>query len=150
MPNRSLTLPSLLLGLLASWPAQAQQRMELPRAGDILETTAAALPLRDGTPDPSFGGKAPQVGWVKRGELVKVLSTKAYLSVMGTEIWIEVQKEGEGQQGWVFGGMAGSEQPGDFGFAQAPGSAGTARTIEAARAAELSRATDSLIEDEER
>lgn len=88
-------------------PAFAEAPHELPRKDDVLEVASAAAPLRESTPDALFGGKAHQIGWVKKGEAVKVLEARQYLSIFGLEIWLEVRKvDDPNSHGWVFDGMS--------------------------------------------
>lgn len=95
-----------LLALLALLPAaSALADTALPQSGDLVEIQGAAAALRSSTPD-SLLGAAPQVGWVKKGEAVRVLETRQYLSMFGTEIWVEVQKEDDASvHGWIYDGL---------------------------------------------
>lgn len=102
MKTFSLALAAVLTAL--SVPAFAAG---LPQRDEILVGVAVAIPLHESTPDSSFGGKAPQIGWIKKGESVKVLETKQYLSIFGIEIWVEVAKQSDpARRGWVFAGMS--------------------------------------------
>lgn len=84
------------------------------RQDEVLEALAPALALREATPDPDFGGKAPQIGWIKRGEQLRVLGVKNYISILGTEIWMEVQKlDDPSVRGWIFAGMSQDLQKGN-------------------------------------
>jgi len=95
-----------LFALLALLPAtHALADTALPASGDLVEIQGAAAALRSSTPD-SLLGAASQVGWVKKGETVRVLETRQYLSMFGTEIWVEVQKEDDSSlHGWIFDGI---------------------------------------------
>ncbi|MGZ3702039.1 MAG: hypothetical protein ACXWR1_12740 [Bdellovibrionota bacterium] len=94
----------LALTLLAGSPL-AHADTDLPQKDDMLEA-AAPTALRESTPDAMFGGQAAQIGWIKKGESVRVLETRQYLSIFGVEIWIEVQKlDDAAVHGWVLDGM---------------------------------------------
>ncbi|HEY8280749.1 MAG TPA: SH3 domain-containing protein [Bdellovibrionota bacterium] len=93
--------------VLSITTVMAESHSAIPQKDQILEVRAAALALRDSTPDPSLGSKGTRIGWVKKGEVVKVLETKQYLTIFGTEIWAEVEKQDDASQhGWVLVGMA--------------------------------------------
>ena len=100
----------LLAVALCSFSAYGADTGHFPQKDDILVAEFTAIPLHEATPDPSFGGKAAQIGWIQKGQAVKVLETKQYLSMFGTEIWLEVAKENEpAVRGWVMAGMTGGQ-----------------------------------------
>lgn len=102
---RILNLALLAISLTLS-TAQAASKASLPRANDLVKTTMP-VKIRASTPDPSFGGKGEQIGWLKSGDLAVVLSVKSYISISGTEIWVEVAgKEDTSLRGWVYAGLA--------------------------------------------
>ncbi len=100
-----LTLPLL---------AQAASKSTLPRANDLVRATAP-VKLRASSPDPSFGTKGDPIGWLKIGDQAIVLSVKSYISINGTEIWVEVAgKEDPQLKGWVYAGLAQSLNKGSL------------------------------------
>lgn len=106
----------VILALLFTFTLQAQAagKSSLPKANDIVKATAP-VKLRASSPDPSFGGKGDQIGWLKSGELAVVLSVKSYISVFGTEIWVEVAgKEDASLKGWIYAGLAQSMNKGSL------------------------------------
>jgi hypothetical protein len=154
-----MLLATLLL--LTTTPAHAD--VDLPRVNDVLEMSAAAAPLRESTPDALFGGKAAQIGWIRKGESVKVLEARQYLSIFGLEIWLEVQKTDDATvHGWVYDGMSKEIIKGksNFVIAKRPEEAKPAAAVaaaapapaapvdpKAAAAAEAAKKADALIQD---
>lgn len=96
------------LSALCSLSAFAET-VQLPQKDDMLVASLMAIPLHESTPDASFGTKAPQIGWIQKGQTVKVHETRQYFSALGgTEIWVEVSKENEPNvKGWVMTGLSG-------------------------------------------
>jgi hypothetical protein len=108
----------LALALFLPLAALGAETHDLPQVNDLLESQGAASALRESTPDPSFGGRGRQIGWVKKGERLRTLETRLYLTIFGTEIWIEVEKDGDPSvHGWVFDGMTREVQDGQASFA---------------------------------
>lgn len=96
----------LTLSLTLSQPARADSQ-HLPEPGEIYSADVP-LSLYSGTPDPSFGTKAPQIGRIQEDENLQILETRQYPSALGTEIWVEVEKAGDPNvHGWIFLGSAG-------------------------------------------
>lgn len=101
----------LALSLALANTAGAETKMmdgakNIPQVDDTIET-AGLVQLRESSPDPAFGVKGAQKGWLKAGELLKVLSVKNYISVYGTEIWLEVHRKDDARvNGWIFAGLA--------------------------------------------
>jgi len=96
----------LTLCLFSSLSANAGNKPTLPKADDMVKITGV-VKLRDSSPDPSFGGKGAQIGWLKADEVAKVLGVKHYISIFGTEIWLEIVKENDSSvKGWIFAGLA--------------------------------------------
>src|SRR5262245_5525207 len=62
-------------------------KSSVPKANDTVKATAP-VKLRASSPDPSFGTKGDQIGWLKSGDLAIVLNVKSYISINGTEIWV--------------------------------------------------------------
>jgi len=94
----------LTLTFLACAPL-ARADSDLPQKDDLVGASVPSA-LRESTPDAMFGGQAAQIGWLQKGEQVRVLETRQYLSIFGVEIWIEVQKvDDSAVHGWVLDGM---------------------------------------------
>jgi hypothetical protein len=94
----------LLLALLS--PA-AYAATSLPQSGDLVEAAGDAVVLRSSTPDSLLGTHGSQVGWIRVGESMRVLETRQYVSIFGTEVWVEVQKTDDSAvQGWILDGVS--------------------------------------------
>jgi hypothetical protein len=99
-------LIALCLSVLftAAGSAFADSAQKLPEAHDKLETVGP-LALRASSPDAELGTQGARVGWVKEGETVKVVSLKQVSTILGFEVWVEVEAS-SGAKGWVFDGVA--------------------------------------------
>jgi hypothetical protein len=97
--------PALAILLLtATLPAFAES-FGLPQKDELLTVGAAMVPLFESTPSPAIGENSAHAGLIRKGELVKVLDTKQYLSMFGTELWVQVARQGEpAMKGWAFSG----------------------------------------------
>ncbi len=146
----------LALALILATPAFAQSERKparkIPAVNDLVET-GGPVQLRASSPDPSFGGKGAQIGWVKAGEILEVLQVKNYVSVFGTEIWMEIRKKDHVKtQGWIFAGLANEISKGKSVISVYVDPETRARqeaaAEEARAAAEAMARTDSLILDE--
>lgn len=125
----------------------------LPKVDDTVETQGL-VQLRESSPDPTFGVKGPQKGWIKAGEQLRVLNVKNYISVYGTEIWLEVQRKEDAKvQGWIFAGLAKELAKGKsvISLVVTPEqkAAAEAEARAAKAAAEAMAKSDALIRDEE-
>jgi hypothetical protein len=95
----------LILAFTFSTHAYAQGKGSLPKADDTIKAIGV-IKLRDASPDPTFGSKGKQIGWLKEGEQAKVISAKRYIGILGTEVWLEVAKEGTPVvKGWILAGL---------------------------------------------
>lgn len=140
---KTFYLASLLLAL----PAFAGTG--IPQKDDTLEIAAPAVAIRDATPDPTFGGQGAQTGWLKKGEEVRVLSTRQYLTIFGMEIWLEVQKgDDAATRGWVLDGMSQDLQKGKANLKITKSAREEPKlTPEAKAALEAAKTAESLVED---
>jgi len=94
---------AIFLSLLASASAVAAS---FPQENEKLEASAQ-IALRASSPDASFGTKGTQIGWIKQGDTVKVISAKQHSTVFGFEVWVEVQSLSDSAvKGWIFNGMS--------------------------------------------
>jgi hypothetical protein len=154
--NLTLSLSAFLAVLFMSAPAYAEKKLassaNFPKIQDTIEI-AGFVQLRSSSPDPTFGVKGSQLGWIKAGEKLKVLGVKSYISVHGSEIWLEVQKlENTAVSGWIFAGLASEISKGKSVVNTVVSPDAKAASEAEARAAKASADamanTDSLIRDE--
>ncbi len=76
-----------------------------PQKDDLFKVNSQVMPLHESTPAPSLGEKATQTGLIRRGEIVKILETKQYISMFGNELWVSVVKQSDPSvKGWAFAG----------------------------------------------
>lgn len=144
--------------ILAASAAHAETRVvdgtrSLPRVNDTVEA-AGLVQIRESSPDPTFGKKGDPKGWLKAGETMRVLTVKNYISVYGSEIWLEVQREGEEKAaGWIFAGLAKEMAKGKSVVSVHMSPEAKARAEEEARAAKAQAdamaRSDALVRDED-
>lgn len=119
---------------------------DVPQKDDVLELTATAAPVRSGTPDALFSDLAPQIGWIRKGEVVRVLDSRQNLTVFGTDVWLEVQKlDDSAVHGWVLAGT--STRKAAFVIVRKAGEEKAPADPKVAAAAAAAREADALVED---
>lgn len=141
---------SLLLALALLLPASAfaDSKLSLPKVDDEIKAVGI-VQLRASSPDPTFGGKGAQIGWLKAGEAAKILSVKHYISIFGTEVWVEVEKKSDpNAKGWIFAGLAKDISKGHASIVSVD-SVESPEAAAARVAAANSARSDELIENEE-
>ena len=101
---KTYLLAMLTAALFASVSAFAET--SFPEENQKLEANSQ-IALRASSPDSSFGSKGEQIGWIKAGTEIKVISAKQHSTVFGFEVWVEVVSLSDASvKGWVFDGMS--------------------------------------------
>lgn len=149
----ALTLAALLTTAQASAEMKLASPHNIPKINDTVET-GGLVQLRESSPDPTFGVKGAQKGWIKSGETLRVLNVKNYISVHGTEIWLEVEKKEDANvKGWIFAGLAKEMAKGKSVVSVQLTPEAKAQAEEEARAAKAAAdamaRSDALVRDEE-
>jgi hypothetical protein len=130
-----------LFMLVALLPAAAQASASLPQSGDLVEVANEAVVLRNATPDALMGSRGAQIGWIRVGESMRVLETRQYVSMFGTEVWVQVQKTDDtAVQGWILDGVSSQLTSGKA-------SLRVTETVKSATAAPASMADSAIPED---
>jgi|GEM_PF-3182643 len=138
----------LALSLLLPAAAFADNKPALPKVDDVIRALGV-VQLRASSPDPTFGGKGAQIGWLKAGEAAKILTVKHYISIFGTEVWVEVEKKSDASaRGWIYAGLAKDIAKGQASIFSVE-SVETAEASAAKVRAAASARSDELIENED-